>query len=80
MLQPSPLTEITSRDLRKKGEHKKTMKDALVLEIGGYWTAERSTTSRSPKAHCRLPLRLRPSVNTLCPIVSSDALDGGGLY
>jgi hypothetical protein len=56
------------------------MKDALIVEIRGYWTAERSKTSRSPKAHCRLSSRLRPLVNTLYPMVSSDALDGGGLY
>jgi hypothetical protein len=52
------------------------MKDALVMEIRGYWTAERSKTSQPSKAHCRLSSRLCPSVNTLCPIVSSDALDG----
>jgi hypothetical protein len=56
------------------------MKDALVVEIRGYWTAEWSKTSRSPKAHCRLSSRLCPSVNTLCPIVSLDTLDEGGLY
>jgi hypothetical protein len=56
------------------------MKVALVVEIRGYWIAERSTTARSPKAHCGLPSRLHLSVNTLCSIVSSDALDGGGPY
>jgi hypothetical protein len=30
------------------------MNDALVVKIRGYWTAEWSKTSRSPKAHCRL--------------------------
>jgi hypothetical protein len=31
-----PLTEISSRDLRKEGEHKKMMNDALVVEIREY--------------------------------------------
>jgi hypothetical protein len=42
--------------------------------------SDAASPSWSPKAHCRLPSMLRPSVNTLCLIVSSDALDGGDLY
>jgi hypothetical protein len=41
MLLPSPLKEISSRDLQKAREHKKTMKDALVVEIRGYWIVEK---------------------------------------
>jgi hypothetical protein len=38
---PSPLTEILSRDLQKEGEHRKMMKDALVMEIRGYRVVEK---------------------------------------
>jgi hypothetical protein len=33
---PPSLKEISSQDLRKEGKHKKAMKDALVMEEGGY--------------------------------------------
>jgi hypothetical protein len=36
MYSPSPIIEISSRDLRKEGEHKITMNDALVAKIRGY--------------------------------------------
>jgi hypothetical protein len=32
VLQPSALKKISSQDLRKEGEHKKTMKNALMLK------------------------------------------------
>jgi hypothetical protein len=48
--------------------------------VENFSVSDVASPSRSPKAHCRLPSMLRPSVNTLCLIVSSDALDGGDLY
>jgi hypothetical protein len=36
-----PFTEILSRDLRKKGKHKKTVNDALVVELRGYRIVEK---------------------------------------
>jgi hypothetical protein len=71
------------------GGAQEMMKDTLIVEKGGHrdsWQEENfsvsdaASPSRSPKARCRLPSMLRPSVNTLCLIVSSDALDGGDLY
>jgi hypothetical protein len=65
------------------------MKDTLIVEKGGYRDSSKeenflvfdvASPSRSPNARCRLSSMLRPSVNTLCLIVSSDALDGGDLY
>jgi hypothetical protein len=48
--------------------------------VENFLVSDVASPSQSPKAHCRLPSMLRPSVNTLCLIVSSDALDGGDLY
>jgi hypothetical protein len=47
MLQPSPLNRNLIPRFTKEGEHKKTMKDALIVEIREYWTAEWSKTSQS---------------------------------
>jgi hypothetical protein len=65
------------------------MKDTLITEKGGYWdswqeenfsVSDAASPSQSPNARCRLSSMLSPSVNTLCLIVSSDALDWGDLY
>jgi hypothetical protein len=65
------------------------MKDALIVEERRYldsWKEENisisleASPSRSPKAHCRLPSMLSPSVNHLCLIVSSKSWDGEDLY
>jgi hypothetical protein len=65
------------------------MNATLIVEKGGYqdsWQVENfsvsdaASPSRSPKACCRLSSMLHPLANTLCLIVSSDALDGGDLY
>jgi hypothetical protein len=67
------------------GAHKKRTKDTLTVEHRGFrdnWTEENfsvsdaASPSQSPKDRCRLPSMLHPLVNTLCLIVSSDALNG----
>jgi hypothetical protein len=38
--------------------------------------SDAASPSQSPKDRCRIPSMLHPLVNTLCLIVSSDALNG----
>jgi hypothetical protein len=79
------LKEIPSWDLRKKGEHKKTMKDALVVKIRGYWIVEKGifTVSHAafPFGHgwqsrLQRPVMLRSSLNPLGLTTSPDTLGG----
>jgi hypothetical protein len=42
-----PLNRNLVPRFTNEGEHKKTMKDALIVEIREYWTAEQNKTSRS---------------------------------
>jgi hypothetical protein len=64
---PSPLKEISSRDLRKEGKQKKAMNDALVVEEGGY--QDSSKEENFPVTHVTFPfVRARPSTlsNQMC--------------
>jgi hypothetical protein len=60
------------------------MMDTSTGEHKGFWdngikenfsVSDAASPSQSPKAHCRLPSMLHPLVNTLCLIISLDALD-----
>jgi hypothetical protein len=59
------------------------------MEKGGYQDSRKeedfsfshaTTPSRPPRAHYRLPSMVGPSLNPLCLRVSSNGLDGEGLY
>jgi hypothetical protein len=80
-----PLTEISSRDLRKEGEHKKMRNDALVMEIRGYRIVEKGIFTVSltafPSGHgwqstLQSPVMLRSSLDPLGLTTSSDILGG----
>jgi hypothetical protein len=60
------------------------MMDTSTGEHRGFWdngteenfsVFDAASPYQSPKARCRLPSMLRPLVNTLCLIISLDALD-----
>jgi hypothetical protein len=49
VLQPSPFNKNLVLRFTKEGEHKKMMKDALIVEIREYWAAKWSKTPQSDK-------------------------------
>jgi hypothetical protein len=85
MLQPFPVIEISFWDLWKKGEHKRTMKDALVVKIREYQIVEKGIFTVS---HATFPfgrgwqstlqssVMLCSSLHPLGLTTSSDTLGG----
>jgi hypothetical protein len=82
---PPPLTEISSWDLWKEGEHKKTRKDALVVEIRGYQVVEKEIfivslaaflSGHGWQSMLQSPVMVHSSPNPLCLTTSSDTLGG----
>jgi hypothetical protein len=78
VLHPSPLKKnLILRFTKGGGGAQETMKDALIEEKWQYQDSRKeknssvshvTSPSRSPRARCRLPSILRPSVNTLSMI------------